>query len=738
MKYMNPGWTKKIYSPASTNILLLLFISCAVLIPQPVHASQIVINECFARGKGKRPDWIELYNPGNNQISLAGWSLTDNPDTPRKWIIPEGTHIRPHGFCIFFADKKNIGNHTNFKLDPSGEYVGLYDAKGQPVDALTYEKQSHQASTGRFPDGASGWFMFSDPTLGAPNSRESLVIKTARGKNPHLLQVPSCFPQGGAYVTPLCVTIATDIPSSIVHYTTDGSVPTKDAPIYTTPLQITRTTVLRYRAFAAGKRPGTVGTQTYLMNEASTLPIFSLVTDPANLWGGEAGIYVKGKKWKRHGYNKRLYNWKQSWKRPCNVEFFDTAQTQKINIPAKIKISGGRSRNFPQKSFTLALPGKSDEMFRYAFFPHKNIPASKTILLRNSGDDWEYTMFRDILMHSLLIHRMDIDMQDAQPAVVFLNGEYWGIYNIREKLDTYYLQANHHSDPNAIDLIKTYSDIKAGDLSAYRAMLRFIRSHDLADPQNYETITRQIDIDEYINYQLAQIFYDNCDWPDNNIAWWRERNAKGRWRWILYDTDEGFQLLGKKKSCSRNTLKVATRPNTQGTFLFTSLLHNQEFRNRFLQIFAAHMYTTFQPARVIRTIDALQDRIRQEMPRHIQRWPPIASMQEWENNVEELRQFAGQRHAHVYDHLLRAFKLKGTVDLRLEVNAPPHGHIRMDTVDIPTDADTGRYFKEIPMDLHAIPNPGHTFVRWEGISQSTKPNIHITPQKSGTLRAIFK
>lgn len=527
-------FVKKYLRRGGTRLLLALIVCLALLLPPKVQAEQIVINECFARGKGKRPDWIELYNPGSSPVSLGGWSLTDKPDNPRKWIIPEATVIRPRGFCVFFADKKNRGNHTNFKLDPSGEYVGLSHAKGDLVDSITYENQQHHASTGRFPDGAPGWFVFSDPTLGAPNTRESLTVPiTQKIKR---LQIPAPFvsPAGGSYTTSKRITITTDVPTATIHYTTDGSLPTEDSPVSHEPLTITQTTVLRCRAFTKGNQGSATSTQTYLIGEPTHLPVLSLVTDPANLWDAETGIYIKGNQWKRHGYNKSLYNWKQSWKRPCNVEFFDTEQTEKINIPAKIKISGGRSRNFPQKSFTLALPGKSDEMFRYPFFPHKNIPASKTILLRNSGDDWQYTMFRDILMQSLLIHRMDIDMQDAQPAVVFLNGEYWGIYNIREKLDKYYLQANHHCDPKAIDLIKTYSDIKAGDLSAYQAMLRFIGSHDLTDSQNYETITRQIAIDEYINYQLAQIFYDNCDWPDNNIAWWRERNAQGRWRWIRW------------------------------------------------------------------------------------------------------------------------------------------------------------------------------------------------------------
>ncbi len=738
MKHVHPDQIKTYLQTGAANILLPLLVCCAILIPQPVHASHIVINECFARGKGKRPDWIELYNPGSSQVSLAGWSLTDNPETPRKWIIPDSTRIRPHGFCVFFADKKNIGNHTNFKLDPNGEYAGLYDAGGQLVDALTYEKQPHQASTGRFPDGGPGWFMFSDPTLGAPNTRESLVIKTSGKKDLLPIPAPSLFPKGGAYAAPLRITLTADAPAVTLHYTTDGSVPTEDAPIYTAPLEITRTTVLRCRAFSGDKRSGATATQTYFINEATSLPVFSLVTDPANLWDEETGIYVKGTHWKRHGYNKGLYNWKQSWKRPCNVEFFNTSRTCSLNSAARIKISGGRSRNFPQKSFTLSLPGKSDEMFNYAFFPHKDIPASKTLLLRNSGDDWEYTMFRDILMQSLLLHRMDIDMQDARPAVVFLNGTYWGIYNIREKLDKYYIQNNHSCDPDTIDLIKTYTNIKAGNLSAYEAMLRFIRSHDLSDPQNYKKIEQQIDIDEYINYQLAQIFYDNCDWPDNNIAWWREKNPDGRWRWILYDTDEGFQLLGKKKSCSRNTLKVATRPNNRGTFLFTSLLRNEAFKNRFLQIFAAHISTTFQPDRVIRTINALQEKIRPEMPRHIQRWPPIASMQEWENNVDELRQFARQRGAHVYEHLINRFKLKGTVNLQLEVNSPHKGYIRMDTVDIPAGTEAGRYFKDIPMHLHAVPRPGHTFVRWEGMVRDTSPHTRVTPDKDGILRAVFK
>jgi hypothetical protein len=333
---------------------------------------------------------------------------------------------------------------------------------------------------------------------------------------------------------------------------------------------------------------------------------------------------------------------------------------------------------------------------------------------------------------------MDIDIQDYCQVTVFLNGVYWGIYNIREKLDKYYLQNNHQCNSGNIDLIKNYSEVKAGSSARYNTMIQFIKTHDLAVPKHYQAVTEHIDINEYINYQIAEIFYDNCDWPQNNVACWREKISEGRWRWILYDTDDGFQFKGRGKSCDRNTLHWATRANTPCTFLFTSLLKNTEFKNRFLQTFAAHMCSTFKSERIVAFVDKLQNQIRPEMPRHIERWQAISSMQEWEKNVDELRRFARQRHNYVYEHLIRKFHLEGTVSLTLNVNDSDKGHIRMNTVDIPDQTSKGKYFKNIPVTLHAIALPGHKFIRWEGLVDGISGAITFTPQHSGTIRAVFQ
>ncbi|GAU07323.1 CotH kinase family protein [Desulfoplanes formicivorans] len=712
-----------------------LFILFSIIVSSIAEAQHIVINEIFVLGKGKRPDWIELYNSGNATCDIGGFTLSDNNKKIHKWTIPKNTFIRPGGFVLFFADKKNVENHTNFKLDAGGEYVGLYDQNGQCVDSITYNKFPAHGSLGRYPDGSKKLFFFTAPTMGSPN------VNTSPTHDPFGFQqgpAPNVFPQGGHYNGPQQVIIQTHLPQARVFYTLDGSLPTTQSSQYSGPLTINTTTVLRCIAVDGENHSSAINTQTFLINEHSTRPIISLVTDPRNLWNEETGIYVKGNQWKRANYNKDEYNWKQSWKRTCNFEFFPKKSDARINIPCTIKIFGGASRNLPQKSFSIKVIDPKTDVFAYPFFPQKNIQTFKSIILRNSGDDWKQTMFRDLLMHTVLQGRMNIDFQAGTPALVFLNGTYWGIYNIREKLDPYYVIGNHHVDPEHIDMIKCFHDIKAGSDSQYNALISFIRSHDLSNFKHYKTVCEQIDIDEFINYQLAQIYYDNCDWPQNNIAWWREKKDNGKWRWILYDTDEGFQFHDKRRSCARNTLKWATKTNRRETLIFNALLKNENFRNRFLQIFAAHMSTTFDPARIIAHIDKLQNQIRPEMPRHINRWGAISSMQKWEQNVDELRRFARKRPAHVYEHLIKQFHLSGTIDLTLTVNDPHKGQVRMATVDIPPEFSNGKYFQGIPMTLHAIPASGHKFIRWEGLIQSTSREISFTPHKPGTIRAIFR
>jgi hypothetical protein len=712
-----------------------LFILFSIIVSSIADAQHIVINEIFALGKGKRPDWIELYNSGNATCDIGGFTLSDNNKKIHKWTIPNNTFIRPGGFVLFFADKKNVENHTNFKLDAGGEFVGLYDPTGNCIDSITFNKFTTAGSLGRYPDGAKQLTFFTAPTMGGPNVTSA---PSSMFTDPQPGPAPEVSPQGGHYNRPQQVIIRASVPGTRIYYTTDGSLPTLQSSQYKEPLTISSTTVLRCISVDAENRSSAVVTQTFLLNEYSALPTISLVTDPRNLWDEETGIYVKGKRWKRRNFNKALYNWKQSWKRPCNFEFFDKTSAPRINTLCTMKIFGGVSRNMAQKSFSLQVVDPATDSFAYAFFPQKNIPEFKSLLLRNSGDDWKQTMFRDTLMHALVHKRMDMDIQAWAPAIVFLNGTYWGIYNMREKLDPWYVTNNHGVAPENMDMIKCYTDIKAGSDDAYKALISFIRSHDLTDIQHYTTFENQIDINEFINYQLSQIFYDNCDWPDNNIAWWREHKDDAKWRWILYDTDEGFQLLGKNKSCSRNTLRVATKGNNGNAVLFNALLRNEQFKNRFLQIFAAHMNTTFRSERVVNFINRLHDVIRPEMPRHINRWGAIASMDEWENNVDELRRFARERSAHVYKHLMNKFHLDGTVELILDVNDPNKGHVRMDTVDIPTKTSSGTYFKNVPMDLHAVAASDHHFVRWEGLTNSTSEHMTFTPKQSGTIRAVFQ
>jgi hypothetical protein len=704
-----------------------------ILVSASTHASSIAINEIFAQGKGKRPDWIEVYNQGNVPVDLGGYTLTDSRKKPRRWVIPESTIIRPHDFLLFFADKKDFENHTNFKLDVGGEFVGLYDPSGKCIDAFAYTNLPEPGSWARFPDGGKTWSFCTMPTMGNANPKSSQPIETTKA-----IPVPEITPIGGRYAQPQRVIIQSTEPSSQIYYTTDGSLPTTRSRQYSKPLKINSTTVLRCMAARQGERPSEIVTQTFLIGEKSILPIISLVTDPKNLWDDQTGIYVKGTQWKHHNYDKELYNWKRSWKRPCYLEFFDSNFNPRINMHCTIKIFGGRSRNFAQKSFSLNVLNPEKDSFTFPFFSQKNHKSFKSLLLRNSGDDWEQTMFRDILMHTILHGNMNIDIQAAEPAIVFLNGKYWGIYNIREKIDPYYVTNNHGISSNRIDMIKCYNDIKAGDAFDYNSLIAFIRTHDLSNQENYNTFAKQIDIYEYINYQLAQIFYDNCDWPDNNIAWWKEKNPLGKWRWVLYDTDEGFQLHDKERPCARNTLKWAMRTNLQASVLFSNLLKNQTFKNQFLQIFAAHMSTTFTEKRIIEIIDSLQTAIRPEMPRHINRWKAIASMKKWNDNVDELRIFAKERPAHIYEHLIEKFNLEGTVDITLSADNPDNGRIYIETVLIPEKTPTGRYFKNIPMTLHAVPTAGHKFVRWAGLTNATDPTVSFTPQQAGIIRAVFQ
>ncbi len=686
--------------------LMTVFAVLLFALSASIHAADwqnIRINELMAEG-GDYADWIEIYNPGDQPVLLEGLYLTDDLANLRKWEIPYDLVIQPKGFEVFWADGMDSGRHTNFKLKQKGEEVGLSDPEGNLIDSVVYGGQIPDVSLGRQPDGSSDWLFFGEPGPGDENNRKGCPENMPESLLPH----PQFSLKGGFYNGSQTVLLSSNLSGTEIRYTLDSSKPSSSSTLYTNPIVINSTTVVRARVFDKGCFPGQIITHTYFINETCTLPVVSIAVDPPDLWDDDKGIYTEGANYDPF---EGIANYLEDWERPISLELYETGGKPGFNINAGMKIHGGSGRDYLQKSVSIHARERfgTDEI-AYKLFPDETVNRFKSFILRNDGccDDLR-TMFRDAILHLVVKDRMDIDLQAYRPSIVFLNGEYWGILNIREKLNEDYLASHHEADPDNVDILKDHSSVAEGDAEHYKNILNYIESNDMTSVSSYEYLKTQIDTDEYINYQIAEIYGANTDWPDNNMKYWRPKTPGGRWRWFLYDTD--FAFVHYEYHAIKNAY--------DGQPLFRKLLENPEFKNEFIQRFASHMNTTFKPERVIRCIANLRENIETEIPGHMEKWGgqsgshSISSISDWENNIEIKKTFANQRLFYARQNIAEQFGLSGTAKLTINISEPGTGRILVNHVAMPDNGLTGTWFKDIPLQIEAVPNAGYQFAKWE-------------------------
>ncbi|MFH2141852.1 MAG: CotH kinase family protein, partial [Bacteroidota bacterium] len=361
--------------------------------------------------------------------------------------------------------------------------------------------------------------------------------------------------------------------------------------------------------------------------------------------------------------------------------------------------------------------------------------------------EFQSTMMRDGLGQSLLTGKMDIDGQSYRPCVVYLNGEYWGLYNIREKQNEDYLASNHNIDPDNVNILENSGvSIVEGSDADYTILNNFIENNDINNSTNYEFVKNEVDIDEYIDYLISEIYLCNTDWPMINIKYWKPNTENGKWRWILFDLDAGLGMWGV---VYYNSIQHATETDAPGwpnppesTLFFRNMLVSTEFKNEFIQRFAAHSNITFSSQRIIHFVDSLQSNIESEMPYHIARWKDynsndgvcVQSVAEWENEVEVIRNFANNRQDYIFQYIIDNFSLSGTIDFTTNAS---NGHIEINTVEIPKGSQTGTYFKNVPLKLKAVHDLGYQFVGWTGCSSATSSSISINLFDNNSITALF-
>jgi hypothetical protein len=691
------------------------FLFLFIIIASSLSAQSLILNEIMSSNKtiildedGDASDWIELYNKGTEPVNLDGYALSDDTLKTGKWIFGSAV-IEPGDYLFVFASSKNKKAtyfHTNFNISASGEPVILSDPKGVVIDRIYVPASQPDISYGRESDGSAEW-IFQDPSPGKENGKPGSVSA----------DTISVSLKGGFY--PAAISVSLSAGDSKIYYTLNGKDPDSTSTLYSSPVDIAKTSVLKAVSLKKGCLPGPVIYQSYLINETTDLPVISLSSDPYNLFDKDYGIYT---------------NYTRDWERPAHVEFFDDSKNPGFSKDCIINIHGTQSAEWAQKSFAVKFKD-GIEPLKYPLFPDFRITTFKSFVLRNSGNDFQYTHIRDAMMQQL-VKNLDIDYQEYRPAASFINGEYWGIYNIREKVNEHYIAYRHGLNPDSIDLLEDNMNVVQGDSLNYLQLINYISSADMTTTETYNYVNKMIDLDECILYFAAQAYYDNLDWPGGNIKFWREHGEKGKWRWILYDLDFGFGLYAHGPSEDHISFMfspVETRYSNPpwATLLQRKLVSNPTIRNQFINQIADLLNTNFKSETVVNTINSMAGHIANEITKHRIRWN-IAG-----EDLNKLTAFANERPAYLRTHVRNFFKCGS--DGLITVNSSAGGKVKLNSLylDKSNLPWTGTYFQNNSIRLRAIPDPGYKFDGWSGDAASIYDTVSIFIGSSSNVYASF-
>ncbi len=638
------------------------------------------------------------------------------------------------------------GLHTDYKLSSGGQTLTLTDSVGNIIDAKAIGALQPNHSRGRNPDGSNNWCLFSNPSPGVSNG--SPVCVNTYGDIP-VFSLPAGFYTGSQLVS-----ISS---SDTIRFTTDGSIPTSQSTIYSGPISVDSTMVLRARSFnVSAFLPGETITNTYFINENISIPVISLSTDSENLWNWNNGIYVKGPD---AGAAIPFFgaNFWKDWEKQGHAEYFDSTGKPGFELEAGLKIFGNFTRAFPQKGFRIsARDCFGTSQVNYKIFSGRDFSSFKNFNIRNAGNDWNIVHFRDGLLHKA-VKSNHLDIMEYEPCVAFLNGKYWGVYELRERQDKYFFSNNHGADPDKIDLLEYNGDVIEGSNKNFISMADFISTSDMTVKANYDSAAGMMDMDNFCDYFIIETYVNNRDWlisnqfgaGVNNIKFWRTNNPIGKWRYILWDVDVTLGLYGLSNDNSLLSTINAANPHSE---MLKSLLQNSNFRSYFINRYADLMNTIFVPANLGGLAFKMRDKIAPEMARHFLKWgntfPNSIGVgtsynpATWNNAINNfLMFFINYRPGYSRGFIKTQFALNKQTSIGLNVSPKGAGQIQISTIIPDSLPWTGIYFDGNPVTITATAKSGFRFSHWQSskiiLVSNPDSSITINPSADDTLVAYF-
>lgn len=715
----------------------------------PVSGQRLVINELMSRNEstlsdsdGDFPDWIEIWNNSEESLSLNGYSLSDDPTLPDKWNFPDLT-ISPREYILVFASGKEreglVELHASFKIDGDGEEVILTDKSGRVIDWVDPVSLEADEVYGRLPDGGVQWTRNLKPTPGWTNVEENQLTLSH---------------DGGFYPLPFKLKVLS-ANADTVRYSMDGTVPGANAKIYKGPILVENNTadpgdligipssppqsmitykaweqpyrpiekiqVFRFASFKKERMTSDLYTVSFFVQGQIRMryrtPVLSLVTDPGNLIREDSGIYVPGDHFDPADpqWTGNYFQYGRAWEKPCHLEYFEPDGALAFAQEAGMRIHGLMTRQAAQKTLRIyARASYGQKEILYPLLPQRTNDSYKRILLRSTMGSWQgNTVICDELAQEI-VRGLNMETQEYKPVVLYLNGEYWGIQTLRDRIDEHYISYVSGADKDSVDLINgNYSIVDAGSNESYIELAEYIQENDLSFDEHYQHVAALVDLESLSDYMISEIFFSNRDWPGNNQKCWRPRTPEGKWRWILFDLDAGFGEpdLDMLEQFSTKGDDLSWETSDVGTFLLKNLLKHHEFKKAFTDRFAELLRNQFHPARTASKLQIVKEQYDDEISPHIDRWAYPPSFASWERDL--------------YNNMV-SFLQKRPCYLASQLNEYFNAGIDIDCSDLPLEDDK----------LQVVPNPNSGAFRIQNKSDQPFSGRALMTSTDGRLVAV--
>ena len=676
------------------------------------------------------PDsWVELYNSGNTAVNLKDYKIGTKKKVANAWQLPDKM-VGPGQYVIIYCDKAGEDEgvsalHTNFRLE-SSKKSSLFLFKGDDtIDKIEdfAAQPAPNIAFGRNTDGSDEWGYQLEPTPGKANTGKTCKAEDILGDP--VFSIKGCVMSTKETIT-LMLTLPDGSPEGTeIRYTLDGSEPTKNSQLYQSQLSFNTNKIVRAKLFCDGKLSPRSTTHSYLFHGRDiTLPVISINTDNRYFNDSKIGIYSDNKA------SDGKKNYEHNWRRPMNIEFFmKDMNASTLNQLIEARVCGGATRGAARKSMAIYANKRfGEKRFNYEFFPDQKpgLKDFKSLMLRNAGNDFDYLYMRDAIIQRNVGSHLDIDWQAWQPAIVYINGQYRGMLNIRERSNEDNIYTNYNGLED-LDMFENWGELKEGTWDNYNAFKVFYNEHG----HTMAEFEQWMDCMEFLNLMAANLYYNNVDFPGNNIVMWRPTAEGGRWRWIMKDTD---YTMGLYSQCAANykILEWLYNPNYDSglnwgangydsTRLFRRLMEDADFNREFIDHCAIYMGDFLNEKGTRAVWDPMYNMIKTEYTYHrnlINQW--------WPNYNDELRNarnWLSQRTNHFYQQLADYYKLGTPTPLVINKDASEEVKTYVNGIEIKDGYFDGKFFEGRKLTVEGKAGEGREVKGWKVMKDGSTTQV---------------